>query len=137
MVPRTCRGTSNQYDGLWTEAVLVEHFTMELRRESADNLLEKFLDGKLGLLGSIRNPATGFMLMMDEEDDHDPMNDRDVVVERKGKPCKKSAHFINPPMFCFCSNYPSVMVKLRKDCLSTNEFEFEYGLRPMPSKICA
>jgi hypothetical protein len=32
----------------------LEHFTMELRRESATNLLEKLLNCKLRLLGSIR-----------------------------------------------------------------------------------
>ncbi|SPR00518.1 unnamed protein product (mitochondrion) [Plasmodiophora brassicae] len=40
----------------------LEHFTMELRRESAANLLDKLLDCKLRLLGSIRKPAPGFVL---------------------------------------------------------------------------
>ncbi|RHY29491.1 hypothetical protein DYB32_005437 [Aphanomyces invadans] len=33
-------------------------------------------------------------------------------------------------MFCFCSDSPSVMVKLRKDCLNTKEFVFAYGCAP-------
>jgi hypothetical protein len=43
----------------------LEHFTMELRRESAANLLEKLLNCKLCLLGSIRQPALGFVLSRD------------------------------------------------------------------------
>ncbi|RHY22795.1 hypothetical protein DYB32_009393 [Aphanomyces invadans] len=109
----------------------LEHFTMELRRESAANLLEKLLNCKLRLLGSIRKPAPGFVLTTDEEDVENPMNDTGVEVEREeGRPCKTNEHFINPPMFCFCSDSPSVMVKLRKDCLNTKEFVFAYGCAP-------
>ncbi len=43
----------------------LEHFTMELRRESATNLLEKLLNCKLRLLGSIRQPIPGFVLLRD------------------------------------------------------------------------
>ncbi|ETV94435.1 hypothetical protein H310_11763 [Aphanomyces invadans] len=104
---------------------------MELRRESAANLLEKLLNCKLRLLGSIRKPAPGFVLTTDEEDVENPMNDTGVEVEREeGRPCKTNEHFINPPMFCFCSDSPSVMVKLRKDCLNTKEFVFAYGCAP-------
>jgi hypothetical protein len=39
----------------------LEHFTMELGRESKANLLEKLLDCKRGLLGSVRQPAPGFV----------------------------------------------------------------------------
>ena len=42
----------------------------------------------------------------------------------------RNAHFINPPMFTFCSDLPSVMPKLRKDCLASNEFVFAYGCAP-------
>jgi hypothetical protein len=44
---------SYQYDGLQTKGILLEHFTMELCQESASNLLEKCLDSKLRLFGSI------------------------------------------------------------------------------------
>jgi len=33
-------------------------------------------------------------------------------------------------MFCFCSDSPGVMVKLRKECLKSNEFMFTYGCAP-------
>ena len=36
----------------------------------------------------------------------------------------------SPSMFCFCSNSPSVMVKLSRDCLKTKEFSFSYGCAP-------
>jgi hypothetical protein len=42
----------------------------------------------------------------------------------------KESHFINPSMFTFCSDSPSVMLKLRKDCLESNEFVFAYGCAP-------
>ncbi|ETV97590.1 hypothetical protein H310_09486 [Aphanomyces invadans] len=103
----------------------LEHFTMELRRESAANLLEKLLNCKLCLLGSIRKPAPGFVLTTDEEDVENPMNDTNAEVEREeGRSCKTNEHFINPPMFCFCTDSPSVMVKLRKDCLNTKDLVF-------------
>ncbi|RHY18354.1 hypothetical protein DYB32_010394 [Aphanomyces invadans] len=104
---------------------------MELRRESAANLLEKLLNCKLCLLGSIRKPAPGFVLTTDEEDVENPMNDTNAEVEREeGRSCKTNEHFINPPMFCFCTDSPSVMVKLRKDCLNTKDLVFAYGCAP-------
>jgi hypothetical protein len=33
-------------------------------------------------------------------------------------------------MFTFCSDSPSVMLKLRKDCIASNEFVFAYGCAP-------
>ena len=44
--------------------------------------------------------------------------------------CYKNAHFVNSPMFTFCSESPSVVLKLRKDCLTSNEFVFAYGCAP-------
>jgi hypothetical protein len=51
----------------------LEHFTMELRKESATNLLKKLLNSKLHLLRSIRQPTPSFMLSKDVEmfDDND------------------------------------------------------------------
>ena len=45
------------------KAYFLEHFTMELCRESAANLLNKLMDCKLRLLASIRQPAPGFTLL--------------------------------------------------------------------------
>ncbi len=45
----------------------LEHFTMELHTESAANLLEKLLNCKLRVLGSIRQSTLGFMLSKDVE----------------------------------------------------------------------
>jgi hypothetical protein len=44
-----------------------EHFTMELHRESVANLLEKLLNYKLRLLGSICQLAPNFVLLRDVE----------------------------------------------------------------------
>jgi hypothetical protein len=107
----------------------LEHFTMELRKESAANLLEKLLKCALRLLGSIRQPAPGLMISRDVE----MINDNDVEVVEKQDERKvrtKNAHFIHPAMFCFCSDSPSVIVKLRKDCLKTQEFVLAYGCVP-------
>jgi hypothetical protein len=119
------------------KAFFLEHFTMELRRESAANLLEKLMDCKLRLLGSIRQPAPGCTLLRagnvgrgggarsNNADDNALVEQDDGLVC-----CSKNEHFCNPPIFCFCSDSPSVMVKLRKDCLATKEFTFAYGCAP-------
>jgi hypothetical protein len=60
-------------------------------------------------------------------------NDGNEVVKQHGEeglPYTKNEHFINPPMFCFCSDLPSVMVKLRKECFKSNKFMFTYGCAP-------
>jgi hypothetical protein len=45
----------------------LEHFTMELRKENAANLLDKLLNCKLRLLGLIHQPTPGFVLSRDVE----------------------------------------------------------------------
>ena len=126
------------------KAYFLEHFTMELRRESAANLLEKLLDCKLRLLSSIRKPAPGCTLSRDAVADMIPHDEGDDVVnvglhvaatnnnQRTLPPilCSRNEHFINPPMFTLCSDSPSVMSKLRRDCLESNEFMFAYGCAP-------
>jgi hypothetical protein len=114
------------------KAYFLEHFTMELCRESAANLLNKLMDCKLRLLGSIRQPAPGFTLLRVVNDGRGADNE-DVMVEQGDGMlvrCSKNEHFTNPPIFCFCSDSPSVMVKLRKDCIATKEFTFAYGCAP-------
>ena len=115
------------------KAYFLEHFTMQLRRESAANLLEKLLDCKLRLLCSLRGPVPGYShsraadvvaMGMVKGEAEDPLADGGAMV------CSRNAHFINPPMFTFCSDSPSVMLKLRKDCLASNEFVFAYGCAP-------
>ncbi|CAK9883250.1 unnamed protein product [Sphagnum jensenii] len=49
-------------------AFFLEHFIMELRRESASNLLEKLLSAKLRLLNYIRDLTPGFILASGEGD---------------------------------------------------------------------
>ncbi len=46
-------------------AFFLEHFTMELRREFADNLYYKLMDCKRRLLLTIRNLAPGFQPALD------------------------------------------------------------------------
>jgi hypothetical protein len=53
-----------------------------------------------------------------------------VEQQEEGQVCTKNEHFINPSMFCLCSNSPNVMVKLRKECLKTKEFTFAYSYAP-------
>jgi len=60
-------------------AMFLEHFTMELHRESAVNLLEKVLDYKLRLLGNICKPAPGFVLSRNIERIADLDSDVEVV----------------------------------------------------------
>ena len=85
-------------------------------------------------MGSIRLPAPGYTLSRnvvtignDDEDKIAVVGNNDVVGALV---CLKNEHFLNPPMFTFCSDSPSVMLKLRKDCLESNEFVFAYGCAP-------
>ncbi len=87
----------------------LEHFTMELRRESADNLYCKLMDCKRRLLLTIRNLALEFQPTLDLTGDFD--SDDNVLVATRNK------HFVNAPMFSFCSDSPSVMVKLHRLCI--------------------
>lgn len=113
----------------------LEHFTRKLQRESANNFLEKLLDCKLRLLRSIRKPAFGFALIKDPVHDANYSN---VKVNLKAeKPYSRNEHFSNPLMFCFCSDSPSVMVKLRKDCLDKKSLCLLTASRLMRSTICA
>jgi hypothetical protein len=86
---------------------------------------EKLLNCNLHLLGSIRQPALGFVLSRVVEIIDD--NDVEVVEQQdEGQGCTKNAHFIHPPLFCLCSDSPSVMVKLRKE----HEFRLDRLLKP-------
>jgi hypothetical protein len=107
----------------------LEHFTMELHRESVANLLEKMLNCKLRLLGSIHQLAPSFVLSRDVRM-FDDIDVEMVEQQEEGQVCTKNEHFINPPMFCFYSDSPSVMVKLHKECLKTKEFAFAYSCAP-------
>jgi len=82
-------------------AMFLEHFTMELHRESAVNLLEKVLDCKLCLLGNICKSAPGFVLSRNIERIVDLDSDVEVVEQQgeEGLPCTKNEHFVNPLMF--------------------------------------
>ncbi len=100
-------------------ALFLEHFTMELRRESVDNLYRKLMDYKRHLLLTIRNLAPGFQLALDLTSDSDL--DDGVLSATRNK------HFVNAPMFNFCSDSPSIMVKLRCMCIQDDEFVFVFG----------
>jgi hypothetical protein len=97
----------------------LEHFTMELHRESADNLYCKLMDCKRHLLLTIRNLAPGFQSALDLIDDFD--SDDNVLAATRDK------HFVDAPMFSFYSDLPSVMVKLRRLCIQDDEFIFAFG----------
>jgi len=101
-------------------AFFLEHFSMELRRESAENLYEKLIDYKRRLLLTIRELALGFVnhvVSSDAGDDHaDPQQ---VAMLNE--------HFVGALMFTFCSDSPSVMIKLRRMCIQDTEFLFAFG----------
>ncbi len=97
----------------------LKHFTVELRRESADNLYYKLMDCKCRLLLTIRNLAPMFQLALDLTGDFD--SDDNVLAAT----CNK--HFVNASIFSFYSDSPSVMVKLRRLCIQDDEFVFAFG----------
>jgi hypothetical protein len=100
-------------------AFFLEHFTMELRRESADNLYHKLMDYKCRLLLTIRNLTPEFQPTLNLTGDSDL--DDDVLAATHNK------HFVNASMFNFCSDSLSVMVKLRRLCIQDDEFVFAFG----------
>ena len=109
----------------------LEHFTKQLRRESATNLLEKLPDCKLQLLGSVCAPAPGYSmsrerLVIDNGDIYSIIGNHDA----EPLVCSKKEHFLNPPMFTFCSVSPSIMQKMQMDCLALKEFMLVYGCAP-------
>ena len=81
------------------------------------------------LLGNICKHAPSCILSRNIEKIANLDNDVQVIGQHgeEGLPCTKNERFVNPPMFYFCSNSPSVMVKLRKECLKLNEFMFTVG----------
>ncbi len=100
-------------------AFFLEHFMMEVRRESADNLYCKLMDCKRRLLLTIHNLAPEFQPALDLTGDSD--SDDNMMAATSNK------HFVNAPMFSFCSDSPSVMVKLRRLCIQDDEFVFTFG----------
>ena len=82
---------------------------------------------------SIRAPVPGYSLSRDLIVIGDDVDEDGRIDNHDARPlvcCSKNEHFLNPPMFTFCSDSPSVMQKLRKDCLTSKEFMFAYGCAP-------
>jgi hypothetical protein len=77
------------------------------------------MDCKRCLLLTIRNLAPEFQPAFDLTGDFD--SDDNVLVATRNK------HFDNAPMFSFCSDSPSVMVKLCRLCIQDDEFVFAFG----------
>jgi hypothetical protein len=113
-----------------TLAFFLEHFNMELRRESATNLFHKLVDCKHRVRESTRKSIDGFTAA--------PINEHDDVVELSadGDDCIEpriatlDKHFRNTPVFYFCSDSPSVMVALRRCCMDIKEFLLAFGCAP-------
>ncbi len=99
-------------------AFFLEHFSMELRRESAENLYEKLIDCKRRLLLTIRELAPGFVSHVVSSDAGDDDADPQQVATL-------NEHFVGASMFTFCSDSPSV--KLRRLCIQDTEFLFAFG----------
>jgi hypothetical protein len=104
-------------------AFFLEHFSMELLRESAENLYEKLIDCKRRLLLTIRELARGFIshiVSFDASDDD--ANPQQVATMNE--------HFVGTPMFTFCSDSPLIMIKLRRLCIQDTEFLFAFSCSP-------
>ncbi len=101
-------------------AFFLEHFSMELRRKSAKNLYEKLIDCKRRLLLTIHELAPGFISHLVSSDVGDDNADPQQVATL-------NEHFVGAPMFIFCSDSPSVMIKLRYLCIQDTEFLFAFG----------
>ncbi|CAK9858898.1 unnamed protein product [Sphagnum jensenii] len=101
-------------------AFFLEHFSMELRRESAENLYEKLIDYKRRLLLTIRELALSFVSHNVSSDVGDDDADSQQVATLK-------EHFVGAPMFTFYSNLPLVMIKLCRLCIQDTELLFVFG----------
>jgi hypothetical protein len=110
-------------------AFFLEHFNMELRRESAAHLFDKLVDCKHRLRASIRQPIDGFSVAPTNEDDDVELaadGDEDIVL----RIATLDKQFKNTPVFCVCSDSPSVMVALHRRCMESKEFLFAFGCTP-------
>jgi hypothetical protein len=83
------------------QAFFLEHFKLELRRESAINLFAKLVDCKHRLRAMIRKPIDGFLVSPINDDDpevteicHD--GDDNVIARQSAT---RDSHFNNAPMF--------------------------------------
>ncbi len=101
-------------------AFFLEHFYMDLRRESDKNLYEKLIDCKCRLLLTIRELAPRFVGHIVSSNAGDDNVDPQQVATL-------NEHFVGAPMFIFCSDSPSIMIKLRRLCIQDNEFLFAFG----------
>jgi hypothetical protein len=101
-------------------AFFLEHFSMELRQESAENMYEKLIDYKRRLLFTIHELAPGFVSHVVSSDAGDDDADPQHVATL-------NEHFVVALMFTFCSDSPSVMIKLRRLCIHDTEFLFVFG----------
>ncbi|SPQ94387.1 unnamed protein product (mitochondrion) [Plasmodiophora brassicae] len=98
-------------------ALFLEHCSMGLLRESSENLLDVLVDAKRRLRAMIRQPLDGFVAA-GSFDDERPNSPRLAISDD---------HFVDPPMWTFQSDSPSVMKKLRRLCVDNKEFMFSYG----------
>jgi hypothetical protein len=67
------------------------------------------------------NPQPGTRVPARPRLDRYSDSDDNVLVATRNK------HFVNAPMFSFCSDSPFVMVKLRHLCIQDDEFVFAFG----------
>jgi len=124
-------------------AMFLEHFTMELHRESAVNLLEKVLDCKLRLLGNICKSAPGFVLSRNIERIADLDNNVEVVEQQgeEGLPCTKNEHFVNPRCSASAAIHQASWLSYARNVLSRTSSCLRTAVHPMRSTtfawICA
>ena len=92
------------------KAWFLQHFTMELRRESADELLLKVIEAKNQVMQTLN-----------------PTSNEDGL--REDQP-NTSTSPLQDVMFSFCSDSPSVMVSLRRKIICLPDFTAVFGCSP-------
>jgi len=93
-------------------AYFLEHFQMNLQRESSDNLRDRLLDARHRLRISMGLAESEPNSVNDDQQRH-----RDVFNHAE-------------PMWTLCTDSPNVMKSLRIEALSSGHFTFAYGCAP-------
>ena len=130
------------------KAYFLEHFSMELRRERAQQIfLRNCWIVCCGCCPPYKSrlrvelSQKGMHLLTIAHNEGNDIVDFGIVAATGATnnnqrtlppaPCSRNEHFINPPMFTLCSDSPSVMSKLHRDWyLERNEFMLAYGCAP-------
>jgi hypothetical protein len=100
-------------------AFFLEHFTMDLMRETSDNLLQRLLSAR-------RRLRVSMGLILDAPAEPVDQSSNVMGIEDEESPVPK----IEEPMWNLCTDSPNVMIGLRRKALQSGEFIFAYGCAP-------